>query len=61
MEFVFQVKDDDIHVTGRRMAYKRVVSIEKEIKCSSLRHVKSEMFVRYSDGDIHLRVWRCNC
>lgn len=30
MEFVFQVRDDDIHVTGRRLAYKRVVAVEKD-------------------------------
>lgn len=47
MELVFQVRDDDIHMTGRRIAYKMAVAVEKEIKCSSLGHVKSEMFVRY--------------
>lgn len=51
---MFQVRDDDNPVAGRRMACKRVV--EKKIKCSSLGHVKSEMFVRHSDGDIQSEV-----
>lgn len=62
MESEFHLRDDDIHMIGKKKngIEKCSSSGENERKCSSLAHNKSEMSVRHSGGDIRLSSWGFN-